>query len=213
MGQGFPIHAIAGIGHREHCIGAGLHLHAGLEPGVRLGENGRARVQAQASAGPHRVARVQCQVEEHLFQVARVRHDAPGHRLQPEQHAHLFAHGPAKRRFHARDHRIEIEPLELEHLAPAEGQELGGDPGGPFGGPLNLLDVVPHLVRQIAAAQDEGDAAEDDRHLVVRLVGHTAREAPHRLHALGLAQPLFGHLPVATPSVPVRADVLTLTSR
>jgi hypothetical protein len=81
--------------------------------------------------------------------------------------------------------------LGLQHLAPAEGQQLAGEPGGPLAGLADLLHVAadgvaaPDLVEQeVAVAQDAGEQ-------VVEVVGDAAGQLAHRLHLLGLAELLL----------------------
>ena len=79
----------------------------------------------------------------------------------------------------------------MEKLAAAERQELLGDPRGPLGGPPDVLHVLSHDLRNVVALEHELGASEDDRHLVVRFVGHAAGELTHRLEAVHLPQLLF----------------------
>ena len=68
---------------------------------------------------------------------------------------------PAQHALGLRHHVIEREDLRLEHLSPAEGEQLAGEARGPLAGVADLLDVaadrvaLPHLLQQqIAVAED-----------------------------------------------------------
>ena len=58
----------------------------------------------------------------------------------------VLAEGAAQQLLDVGDDVVEVEHLRLDDLAAAEGQQLVGQLGGPFGGPLDLGDVVAHVL-------------------------------------------------------------------
>ena len=87
---------------------------------------------------------------------------------------------------------VEVEPLRLQDLAAAEGEELAGQLGRPLAGALDLLDLAPFGIVRVEAGEEQLAVAGDDGDQVVEVVGDAAGELAHRLHAGGEAKPLRG---------------------
>ena len=136
----------------------------------------------------HGVARVHGQVHQDLLELARVGVDVPGVRPQGEEQLHVLADEPPQHRADLLDHRVEVQVLPLQHLLAAEGQELAGEAGGAIGGLLDLLHAAAERIVGLQPAEEHRAAPGDDGEQVVEVVGHPAREPPHRLHLLGLPQ-------------------------
>jgi hypothetical protein len=73
-------------------------------------------------------------------------------------------------------------------LASAEGHELGGEVRGALPGPLDHLELGPQGRVVAELGEQPLRAPEHHRHQVVELVGHSARQPPHRLELLRLAK-------------------------
>ncbi len=83
--------------------------------------------------------------------------------------------------------RIQVEHARLQHLAPAEGEELPGERGGPLARLLDLLGVTPEALVLLAGDEELGVAADRGQE-VVEVVCDAAREPADRLHLLRLAE-------------------------
>ena len=184
-------------------LGGRVHPHAGVHDSqdrVRtgrqgLGPVGRGRLDldavgldTQGAAARHGVARVHRQVHQDLLELARVGVDVPGPRSQSEEQLDVLADEPPQHPADLVDHRVEVEVLALQHLLAAEGQELPGETGGAIGRLLDLLDAATERIVRLQPAEEDRAAPGDDGEEVVEVVGHPAREAPHRFHLLGLSQ-------------------------
>ena len=92
----------------------------------------------------------------------------------------------------ARDDRVEVEALGLEHLLAAEGEELLSELRRTLAGRVDELDIAPDGGVDVASMQHGGGAPEDDGEQVVEVVRDTAGEPPDRLDPLGLMEPRLG---------------------
>ncbi len=177
-----------GVAHGDQPVAAGRHARIG-ECGT-LVQIDRFHGNVDRAAVRHRVARVDDQIHQHLLDLARldphVRRRARGVDAQldvvgePLQHAVDAAHDG-----------VQIEPLRLERLPAAEGEELARQVRAALGRFLNLLGVQARRVAGLEAHRQQLGAAENRGQHVVEIVRHAPREASHRLHFLGLAELLF----------------------
>ena len=99
---------------------------------------------------------------------------------EPAQDLLRLLHGSAERE-HAR----------LEHLAPAEGEELVREFGRTLRGAAHLGHVLARRAVAGDALEREVAVAEDGGEQVVEVVRDAARQTAHRLHLLGLAELLL----------------------
>ena len=108
------------------------------------------------------------------------------------------------------DHRIQIQHSRLEHLLPAEGEQLVRQVGGPLGRPRNLLDGRAYRMFRVETSEHDVRPPHDDHEQVVEVVGHPAREMSHRFHLARLGQLILGlgQLVVGALDLLVEAAVL-----
>ena len=98
-----------------------------------------------------------------------------------------------------RQRLVQVDDSRLEHLSPAEREQLPGQLGAPPAGLLDLRDVLPQRVARREGLEGQRRVAEDDRQHVVEVMRDAAREPPDGLHLLGLAElllqrPLLRHV-------------------
>ena len=107
----------------------------------------------------------------------------------------VLAEGAVEQLLDLGDDVVEVEHPRLDDLAAGEGEQLVGQGGGAFGGPLDLSDVAcqpPAIdsgwVRGGEFLGDERGVVEDHREQVVEVVGDPAGELAEDLQALGLLE-------------------------
>jgi len=146
-----------------------------------------ARLDGQPAACGHGIAGVDRQVHQHLLHLAGVGLDATQRRVQGGRQADVLADHPAQERHQAGHHHVEVEYARLQHLLPAERQELPRQGGGPVRRVPDGLhrrarrDGRRQVLQQVAVAHDDGEQ-------VVEVVGHPGGQPTHRLHLLRLRQ-------------------------
>ena len=79
----------------------------------------------------------------------------------------------------------------LEHLLPAEGQQLPGQSHGLVHAPLHLLQILPGLALGLEFLEDELQVVQHGVQQVVEVVGDAAGQQADRLHLLRLDQLLL----------------------
>ena len=191
MPPGFRVHPDPVVRHFDHDVGAES------EPVLRVQRVGRRRDRDfgarddQATARDHRVTGVEHDVHQHLLDLAAVGPDPADAGVEPQVELDV---GPQQARQHLRDVRddgVGVDDLRRQHLAPAEREQLLRDTGGPPPRLHHFLDVRALGTLGWQAAEGVLPEAKHRGHHVVHLVRDAARERPHRLHALRLAQPLL----------------------
>ena len=109
----------------------------------------------------------------------------------------MLAEGPAQHFLDRGNDIVDIQDLRPYHFPAGEGEQLAGEPGRPFGGQLDLLQVaegrVPALgpVRSGRGGQGLGNergVVEDHGEQVVEVVGHPAGQLAQVFQSLGLLQ-------------------------
>ncbi|HJR49876.1 MAG TPA: hypothetical protein VJ794_02160, partial [Gemmatimonadales bacterium] len=161
------IHADPGVDHADHRVGTGRQ---------RGGPVGRGRadldvigLEAQGPALRHRVPCVHGEVQEHLLELSRIRVDLPRARPQGEQQGDVLADQAPEHGARLPYRAVEIEVPALEHLLPAEGQELPGETGGAIRRLLDLLDAAPKRIVGLQPSQQQHAAPGDDGQQVVEV--------------------------------------------
>ncbi len=142
----------------------------------------------QATPVGHGVPGVDHQVHHHLLELPPVGPHPAQVGIAFEPQLHVLAEDPAEHLLHLREHLAEVEDRHLQHLPPAEGEELAGELGGPGSGPAHLGQVLADGIGLAETVEGEGRVVVDHREEVVEVVGHAPGQAAHRLQALGLAQ-------------------------
>ncbi len=112
----------------------------------------------------------------------------------------VLADDPPQHRAQLRHDRVEVHDPRLEHLLPAEGQELAGERRRAVRGAVDLQHVEPALVVVADRPQQQLGVPDDGREEVVEVVGDAAGELADRLHLLRLPELflqdlLLGHVP------------------
>ena len=182
-------HADPGVPHRD-AGGAAL---------VGGGSRHALQPQGQGAALRHRIAGVVGQVQQQLLQARRVPEDP--HRLagRLDLEAHALAERLAEHRRLPRQQRGQVDGARLEQPGAAEEDQPLDQVAGAIERHLHLAGVLQHeLVLRRALLQDVHGALER-REDVLEVVGDPLAERAHRLHLLGLAQPLREPLLLALP--------------
>jgi hypothetical protein len=142
-----------------------------------LVEDRGGRRDGQAPAVRHGIVRVDGQVQQHLPELRVVGLDRRQIGREVENEVHLLGHGPPQQFLDAAHDAIHVEAPHGQHLLPAEREQLSRERGRPFGGLLNLLDLLlKRTLRRQRFAQCPG-ATENDRQQVVEIVRDPRRRA------------------------------------
>ena len=151
--------------------GAVVHLHV-------------ARLDHEPTPVGHGVTRVHHQVQDDLLHLRGIglRPARPGGRLRDQ--LDLLADEPSEHRRHPRHHRVQVQHLRLEGLAPAEDQELPRERPRAIGGRLDELDVVTEGMVGPQVMQEDVAPPGDHHEEVVEVVRHPRRQLPDRLDLL-----------------------------
>ncbi len=141
------VHADAGIGHRDADVGprsqAAPIRHPGIDEGLALRDRQRAAVR-------HRVGRIDGEVDEDLLHLTRIRHHGGEARGQRHADLDVLAQEAPEHGAKARDHAAHIERARLQHLLPAEREELLRERCGTLAG---LQDVTGVHAQRIGRVQ------------------------------------------------------------
>ena len=116
------VHSAARIRHLQHHIGARLrsYVQAGVRPvQMRVGGSNR-----ELPAFGHGVAGIDRQIHDNLPDLAFVCAYPPQARLQDETQLNVLPDQGPEHLLKILHHHLEVEYLRLEHLLPAERQEL-----------------------------------------------------------------------------------------
>ena len=194
-GQGALVH--------PHPVVAHAHFDQRAHQGGGLGtlsrHVGRIHVggaDGERAARGHRVPGVHRQVGDHLLQLARIRQDLPQVGLQLQPQVHVLADEPPQHRAHVGHHAVQVHHPGLEHLLPAEREQLAHQGRGPVRGPIDLQEVESPRVLRLDLPHQQLGVADDGGEEVVEVVRHAAGEPAHRLHLLRLTQLLLEGLPL-----------------
>ena len=172
------VHARAGVRDREH----GLRWLAARE---------RDRDRDHPPV-PHCVPGVDGEVHDHLLELAAIGLDEHRCLGRGDDELDAIADELPEQPLHRRDDVAQVEHLGLEHLAPAEREQLLGQKGGAVRGFEDVLDVLAGRVfAPPQPAERELAEAADPEQEVVEVMGDPAGQLPDRLEALGLAKLLF----------------------
>jgi hypothetical protein len=182
-----------------HAASLVLHLEHGVDPRAlqialprrRLVERVAHEPDAQRSSPRHRLDRVHDEAQNGLLDLAPVR--AHQSRLTAElpRHGHAVTREALDRAAEVDDQRAQVQDLDREHVVPAEREELAREHRAPRHGRTDLLGVPGRATLLGQRALEELALRENDREQVVEVVRHAAREHPHRLHLLRLAELLL----------------------
>ncbi|MFT3915606.1 MAG: hypothetical protein QM704_16275 [Anaeromyxobacteraceae bacterium] len=166
------------------------HPHARVVHRQHRGAVGaRGRRELDHAAAGHGVPGVHGEVHQHLLELPRV----PAHPQEPGRgghpHLHVLADEAGEEVVEAAHDRVEVDHLQLEALAAAEGEHLRGEGAGALGGVGDRLEVLVRRMGLGEAVLHEARADEDRGEEVVEVVGDPAREAADGLEPLGLLEP------------------------
>ncbi len=178
----FGGHAETGIADDQLDVRARNHVE------VVLAEFDVRRLDRQRAAVGHRVARVDDEVHHHLADLLAVGADRREVGLQRKLQADLGSEQAADQVLHVRDHVVEVDRLGDRDLAPAEGEQLLGQPRGAIGGAAHFdrrgmqRRIRRRLLDQLVAV------AKQHGNQVVEVVRDAGGEPADRFHLLRLAQ-------------------------
>src|SRR5439155_1367171 len=105
------------------------------------------------AASWHRIACVHRQVHNDLFQLTGVGPDGSQIGCQYRAEVDVLADKSTEHRLRVRDDRIHVEHARIEHLLPAEDEELAREPGSSLSGPADQLDALHGLTLEHPLAQ------------------------------------------------------------
>ena len=192
-GLGFLVHAVAGIGDRDHGITSGLDETVFAE--VRAHRNVGA-LHGKLAAFGHGIFGVDHQVHDDLLELAGVGAGVSGVGGQAGNQLDVFADEGAQQALHVADDGVDVDHLEFEELLSAESQQLAGEGGGAVGGLLDRLDLLVHGAAFFQLLEQDLGVSVDHHQQIVEVVGDATGEAADGIHFLRLAQLLFELTPV-----------------
>ena len=187
--DGPAIHAHTGVGNREHDVAAGLH--ADMVFGVARIEIGVSSLHNQAAAIGHGVAGVYHQIHDDLLDLCGVSLHFANVFRDVRDHLHVIVHQPAQQLIQIENDAIEVDGFWLQHLAPAEGEQLTHEACGAARGVFDAFDIRAKFWRNRGTAKRQFGVSGDDRQKVVEVMSDAAGEAPDRLHFTGLLELRF----------------------
>jgi len=142
----------------------------------------------------HGVPRVDDQIEKDLLDLSRVRLDPAQVLAQRGHELDVRGQEPVEHLLHVGDDLVEIENLGLQHLLPAEGQELPRQCRRALRSLGDLLQASVVGISWGHLLQDHLAVAADHSQQIVEIVRDATREAPDRFELLGLAKLVFEQL-------------------
>ena len=148
----------------------------------------------QPPAVGHRVARVGREVEDHALDLRLVGLDRREAGRDPHADADVVADDPPHHRLHPGHDLVEVEHARVQHLAPAEGEQLAREAGRLLGRVGDLAELL--AARRVGLGEQDLRVARDHGQQVVEVVRDAAGEPPDRLHLLRLAEPLLEPQPL-----------------
>ena len=154
-----------------------------------------ARLNDQAAAVRHRVAGVDGTVHQHLLELTGVANDRPQGGVQPRVDRDVFADGAREHTKDVGHHLVEIEGGGMQHLLPAEGQQLPREPCRAIRRSPDLEQLAVYRLVPADLIENQVAVADDGREHVVEVVGDAARESADGLHLLGLPELVFQPFP------------------
>jgi hypothetical protein len=140
----------------------------------------------------HGVPRVDGQVHHNLFDLAEIGLGPSEGGVEHRDEIDIFPDQSPEHLGQVGDHRIQIQHGRLEHLLPAEGEELVRQVGRPLGGPRDVLDGRAHRMLRVEASENDVRPPHDDHEQVIEVVGHPAREMSDRFHLARLGELILG---------------------
>ncbi len=167
-------------------------MDTNMATGIRGVQIRVGRLDGEPASPRHSVPGVGDEVHEDLLDLARVGGHVSEPRIPGNHQGDILPDQPPQHLIHVRDDGIEVQHLRLEHLLPAEGEELAGEIGRPLRRLLHEFEIRARRVLGIQAPQQQLDAPNHDREEVIEIVGHAAGEAPDGLELSGLGELVLG---------------------
>jgi len=134
----------------------------------------------------HGVACVDSQFHQHLLKLAGVGADTAQIRPQFQAQVDIFPDEPLQHGPQAGHRLVQVDNLQLQHLAPAERQELIGKSPGALTRLHYLLGGMAILVAGLQVVQNELGIPIDNGEKVIEIVRHAAGQHAHGFHFLRL---------------------------
>ena len=161
--------------------------------GLRLGQRGVARADAQLASGRHGVPGIDGQVDESVVELVRIGLNVPQPGRQIDVQRDVFAAGADEQGVQPVQGGLYIHGARVERLAAREGEQALGERRRPARGSEARLDiaaqVVDALLRQALA--DQLQRQDDALQHVVQVVCDAAGQLAQGLHLLALAHLVF----------------------
>ncbi len=136
----------------------------------------------------HRVAGVHHEIEQQLFHLRWVHAHGAHAAGNGEVERDVFAYHAVEHALHASHHVFDLNHLGGDDLAAREGEQLSREGCGAVCHVDDFGDVGSGGVALWKRVEGQLGVAADDGEQVVEVVGDTSREAPQRVHLLGLQQ-------------------------
>ena len=145
----------------------------------------------QFAAFGHGVARVDRKVHDDLLDLAGVGFDVPEPAPRERRQVDVGPEQPAEHLLHPGESVVQVQYSRIEHLLPAEGEELPREVRRAHSSRPDLLDVRAQGLAGLEIASDHLGVAEDHGQEVIEIVRDAARESPDSLHLLRLKELSF----------------------
>jgi hypothetical protein len=155
------VHARPGVRDREAHV-LTRRNDARIGDGVPVHVDVRRLDREHAPVG-HRIARVHSEIEQHLLELAAIGLDPAEVAVELGADLDVVADHPPEHLLHVVHDLVQVDAHGLEHLLPAEGEELTRQSGGAVGRLLDLLQVAAMRVRRVLEALERELAVARDR--------------------------------------------------
>ena len=178
----------------------GVHAHAGVDR-TELDERAFRELDVvdrdlEPPAVRHRVVRVHREVHDHLLELAGIRADRGRRRCGQQLELDVLAEQPLQQRSDRGEDLVQIDRTGLQHLAPAEREQLVGELSRALGRTADLAEVVGERRIAVRALQQQRGVAADRGQQVVEVVRDAAGEAADALELLRVQQLVLQPFPV-----------------
>ena len=138
-GLRFLVHAMPGIGNRDHGIAPGLDETVLAEI---FADGDISALQRKLAALGHGIFGIDDQVHDDLLELAGVGAGVTGLGGEPGHQLDVFADQRAEQPLHVADDGVDVDYFQFQHLLAAEGQQLPSQSGRPIGRLLNGLHFI-----------------------------------------------------------------------
>src|SRR5271157_2885111 len=158
------------------------------------------------SATRHGISGIECKVHNYLLDLSSVSSHTTCLLAQDDREGDILAENPTEHLLRLLEKLPQVDDLGLDHLLPAEGQELLREGSRPLGGILYDIQVAEDGLSVIRVALHHRAEPKDHLQHVVEVMRHPAGQSTEALEFLRLQHLRFQSVPLLLSLFPL-ADV------